>query len=674
MLDRPAACRGCQLDAIATGFAPASGLLQSPLNFLGESLGKEEVREGRGFVGPAGTILNRAFRMAGVVRENIRVSNLINCQPPKNELDGRSYEHAAIAHCRQAYLQPDIEAWLKRTTSPNPVLVALGAVPLRNMLDLPKKGVRVQDFHGTVSRDPSDRFWVVPSYHPSFIQRGAFNLLSTLVFDITQAMEVSQQGFVRDETALILDPEVAWFEMWANNYLAACAQDPERVWLAVDIETPDKAKQADEGELTTTKDRSFHIIRVNFSCNVGEGITVPFQGPYITIIQRLMASKGPKIFWGYFYDGPRFKHARIKISGPILDFMWAWHKLQSDHPRGLGYVSPFYSNFGPWKHLSGTEPVLYAAIDGVQTLRCAHGIAADLQQLGMWDSFWTHVYELDTYCLWPSEETGFLVDKEELARMKVDLEEKRLRFYGEIQALVPEESKRLAPKDGWTRPPTDEEIEALNQTRARKEEPLLIGSAIEAKVKRLVKVCLTCSKIEIAKTHRCEDRSMIPSIDLQEIEVSRWFIREEFNPGSAPQLLTYILTKGHRPGVNKKTKRPTTDKATLGRLVKQEAKKKSGDKLYSKILMFREVTKVETTYVDGTYRRLENDPRSIVDGRLHPTTGHKPSTQRLSMQGPNLQNVIADRRGKEALAAGFRKVLIAVDEEGEPQTWQGFSI
>lgn len=658
MLSRPQLCRACVLDPLATGYVLPDGPPESDLLFLGEAAGRDEAFHGRPFVGPAGSLFNRALALAQLNRARVRVDNVVRCQPPGNELDGEGYEHQAIETCRRNYGDPNLSQWLRAGSTDRKVLMTLGGVPMRHTLGLERQGVRVQDFHGTVHRDPTDRFWIVPSYHPSHIQRGAFNLLSVLVYDIQVALDITKNGFQRDPMELVLDPDVAWFQQWIEMYMAAVRLDPEGTWLAVDIETLDKASGADEGELSSKisskEDRSYRILRINFSCAVDQGITVPWQGPYIPLIKKLLKeSLGPKIFWNAPYDCPRLMFHGCEITQPIHDAMWWWHHLQSDLPRGLGFVAPFYSNYGAWKHLARTSPVEYAAIDGPQTLRVALGVCQDLRTMGMWETCYRHVYELDTYCLRPSEEIGLLVDKEELERMDVDLTEKSNRFYDDIQKIVPQQILRLAPKDGWRKEPSLEDIEALNETRTRKDDPQLLTNIIEQDVPRMVKVCLTCQAQEVAKTHRCEDRSLVPQISVSDIHVRRYFVQEEFNPGSPQQLLSYMKFRKHKPGKDRRTKRPTTNKDTLNRLLKTK------DPLYPRVLDLRAVDKVRTTYVEGSKRRLESDPRSIADGRLHPTTTHKPSTQRLSMQAPNLQNVIADRGGREGLAAGFRRCLIS---------------
>jgi DNA polymerase I-like protein with 3'-5' exonuclease and polymerase domains len=86
----------------------------------------------------------------------------------------------------------------------------------------------------------------------------------------------------------------------------------------------------------------------------------------------------------------------------------------------------------------------------------------------------------------------------------------------------------------------------------------------------------------------------------------------------------------------------------LSRLLRE-----TGDPFYKHCLDIRAVQKIRGTYVIGTEKRLDSEDR------VHPETTFKPSTMRTSQVNPNLQNVTADKGGKDSIAAGFRKVVVA---------------
>lgn len=641
MLQKPSGCFGCPLESRGKGFAPPVGPKSSPLLFVGEALGEVEATRGIPFVGPAGKVLDHILRRRGLDRQEQRIANLVSCQPPNDWLDGAPWEYEAVNHCRQ-YLEPVLQEDHK-------VVVALGGSATRRLLGLGRQGHVQANWHGTVQRDPTDRFWIVPTYHPSFLQRGQFKYFGVVAHDLQVALDVAATGLDRRPSSLVIDPTIEWFDQWVKEYLNAL-EGGQEVWLAIDIET--KGKGTDEGEI---KDDKYDITRINFSYSEEEGTTVPWAGAYKDAARRLLSSSGVKVFWNANYDITGLRLAGFDVSEPIIDAMDAWHILQPDLPKGLGFVAPFYSDYGAWKHLSTTDQGRYASIDALQTIRVAFGIAKNLQAQGQWESFYRHSYTLDTRVLHPAERTGLRVHKDRLDTFQADLQKKAEAISGEIQHIVPDV---LKPELVWKRKPgsglyscsgikehTDECASDVDSACQELPHP----RAVEEIRHELVKACLTCGKLQVATTHRCEDKSLVKQLGLIEADVPRWACREDFNPGSSPQVLGYILSKKHKPGKkSKKTGIPSTDNKVLTRLLKTK------DPLYSRILEHRAVDKIHGTYAEGTRKRLKGD-------RLHTTFLHVPASLRLSSVNPNIQNVVTDKRTEASLAKGFRKCIIPSD-------------
>jgi hypothetical protein len=343
-----------------------------------------------------------------------------------------------------------------------------------------------------------------------------------------------------------------------------------------------------------------------------------------------------------------------------VDLMWLAHVLQSDLPRGLGFWAPFYSDFGPWKHLADSDPATYGAGDGLQNHRIGFGLYADLQRMGMYDAALRHTHTLHTGVLRPAQLVGVKIDRERLTLFKAELVDKARSKLQQIQAVVPEALQPLTPKQGLTRPPAEgqQHAKASNLTRAGKvragkptpeikQELYAQASIVERSLLRDVLVCATCGRVDIPRRHRCADKGLTPAVDLRSTHVPRWFWREPFNPDSWQQVLAYIKFRKHAPGRAKKTGQDSTDRETLKRLTR------TGDPFYSAILDYRAIAKVKGTYVEGTERRLDSEDR------LHPQPTFKPSTMRLSYVNPNITNVVADKDSKRNLAAGFRRCVVA---------------
>ncbi len=209
------------------GYVPPSGPPTAPLLFMGESAGVNEAISGSPFVGAAGGMLERVLKRSHISRDVVRVGNVISCQPPNDWLADSPWEHAAIAYCSQ-YRDPVLN-------EPHQVIVTLGATALKQVLDLwGMEGILLNNFHGTVHQrhtSSGGTQWVVPTFHPSFIYRGAIQLLDVVRFDVGVAAGLVQRGggpaaWAPRPVSRLLDLPPYAFAAWASGYLQRLAQDP----------------------------------------------------------------------------------------------------------------------------------------------------------------------------------------------------------------------------------------------------------------------------------------------------------------------------------------------------------------------------------------------------------------------------------------------------------------
>ena len=105
---------------IVNGVGPAD----ADLLFVGEGPGQNEDQQGEPFVGRSGSVLDEALGEAGVLREEVRITNCVRCRPPEN----RDPTKEELANCR-GYLDEEIA-----TVEPS-VVVTLGKVPSEHLLD-----------------------------------------------------------------------------------------------------------------------------------------------------------------------------------------------------------------------------------------------------------------------------------------------------------------------------------------------------------------------------------------------------------------------------------------------------------------------------------------------------------------------------------------------------------
>src|SRR5579884_2911244 len=70
-------CRACDLWAGATQAVMGEGSARADVMLVGEQPGDREDIEGHPFVGPAGRVLDRGLEEAGIVREDVYVTNVV---------------------------------------------------------------------------------------------------------------------------------------------------------------------------------------------------------------------------------------------------------------------------------------------------------------------------------------------------------------------------------------------------------------------------------------------------------------------------------------------------------------------------------------------------------------------------------------------------------------------
>lgn len=77
-------CRLCQLCQTRTNIVFGTGNPHARVMFVGEAPGKNEDLQGEPFVGRAGENLNGILSLAGLVREDVYIANVLKCRPPQN--------------------------------------------------------------------------------------------------------------------------------------------------------------------------------------------------------------------------------------------------------------------------------------------------------------------------------------------------------------------------------------------------------------------------------------------------------------------------------------------------------------------------------------------------------------------------------------------------------------
>jgi len=141
---------GFEICQNATNIVPGEGSHTADVMLVGEAPGASEDAQGRPFVGRAGKLLDELLAEAGLVREDVFITNVVKARPPGN----RDPKAGEVAH----YLP-----WLEQQLAlirPS-VVIPLGRHALAHFAP----GRKITEVHGTPI-DTGERR-LVPWLHPS---------------------------------------------------------------------------------------------------------------------------------------------------------------------------------------------------------------------------------------------------------------------------------------------------------------------------------------------------------------------------------------------------------------------------------------------------------------------------------------------------------------------------
>lgn len=124
------ACRACPLWQGATQTVFGEGRVGAAVMLVGEVPGDREDREGHPFVGPAGRLLDRALRDAGIDRDAVYITNAV--KHFKFELRGKRRMHKTPAQKEIEACHPWLESELALVRPA--IVVAMGATAVRSLL------------------------------------------------------------------------------------------------------------------------------------------------------------------------------------------------------------------------------------------------------------------------------------------------------------------------------------------------------------------------------------------------------------------------------------------------------------------------------------------------------------------------------------------------------------
>jgi uracil-DNA glycosylase len=153
-------CRECDLWKSRNNAVPGSGSYNAKIFFIGEAPGRNEDIQGEPFVGRAGKILDDLLKETAIKRDDIFISNILKCRPPKN----RNPMKSEIEKCTNLYLSKQLEL-----IDPE-IIVTLGSFASEYILERYNKEFdKISKQHGKIINiDRIDgKITIIPMFHPA---------------------------------------------------------------------------------------------------------------------------------------------------------------------------------------------------------------------------------------------------------------------------------------------------------------------------------------------------------------------------------------------------------------------------------------------------------------------------------------------------------------------------
>lgn len=155
-----AAFEGCALKRTATTTCVFDGNPKARVMLIGEAPGKEEDRQGKPFVGPAGQLLDKMLGAIGLDRESVYITNTLYWRPPGN----RAPTPEEIATCLP-FLERQVELIAPA------MLVYVGGSAAKAMLNRSEGITRLRGRWFSFEREGREAVPATAIFHPAFLLR-----------------------------------------------------------------------------------------------------------------------------------------------------------------------------------------------------------------------------------------------------------------------------------------------------------------------------------------------------------------------------------------------------------------------------------------------------------------------------------------------------------------------
>lgn len=171
---RVASCSSCRLHDVRTRAVPGEGPMSARIVLVGVAPRRQEDLKGVPFAGAARNVLDNCLAEAGIGHDEVRITSLVRCRPPKDRLPVRDEIAACSSHLVTELGLMEAE-----------VVVTFGAFVTETVI-----GRRVQIERIAGYRLAWRDMTLIPTYHPIDAVRGVPQAAAALSRDLASAKAV----------------------------------------------------------------------------------------------------------------------------------------------------------------------------------------------------------------------------------------------------------------------------------------------------------------------------------------------------------------------------------------------------------------------------------------------------------------------------------------------------
>ena len=395
-------------------FVPGVGNVNAKLLILGEAPGRQEVKQGRPFVGPAGNILNKWLLKAGIKRSDCWVTNVSKYMGPGSKFS-RLESVGIDVNDQIAKTQKEIEQ-----IRPNCIL-SLGGPALQ--CSTGKSGISL--LRGSILPYIHGGIKVVPTYHPAAFlytaDRGglAYNRYFHAEADVEKAK--GQSAFKE----FILPRRNLWICNSAHQLMEFLYRNKDRKIVYCDVETPFAIKYA---------------CVVGFAFTPGEAISInlfdkripPYEMRKIwRMVSKVLRTK-IVVGQNFKFDHEKLEALGFRVPHAGTDTMLKAHTLHPEFFKNLAFLTSIYTNEPYYKDdykeyklgkQSFQDMQQYNAKDCAVTCEVDIALTKELKEAGKWDYY--QIIPAKMHNVYRKiESVGIKIDPHRQAELKLKYEAK----------------------------------------------------------------------------------------------------------------------------------------------------------------------------------------------------------------------------------------------------------